>query len=138
MGLRMKAVAVYPGQPNSIHLAGVELTPAGDIMLSYTPNNGEAHQRLLAKLRHAMEHVEGGMDASFFPSSSSVNPSLTIIANALRVADHLRERLTVDGRPSTLSESSGGIGPYSRSGSSSGTRQPPGQSDNCVQDDQAP
>lgn len=28
-------------------------------------------------------------DASFFPSSSAVNPTLTIIANALRVADHL-------------------------------------------------
>jgi choline dehydrogenase-like flavoprotein len=33
------------------------------------------------------------VDASFFCSSSAVNPSLTIIANALRVGDHLRERL---------------------------------------------
>jgi choline dehydrogenase-like flavoprotein len=32
-------------------------------------------------------------DASFFVSSSAVNPTLTIIANALRVADHLTERL---------------------------------------------
>jgi len=32
-------------------------------------------------------------DASFFPSSSAVNPSLTIMANALRVADHIAERL---------------------------------------------
>ena len=32
-------------------------------------------------------------DASFFPSIGSVNPTLTIIANALRVAEHLRERL---------------------------------------------
>lgn len=32
-------------------------------------------------------------DASFFPSIGSVNPTLTIIANALRVADHIRERL---------------------------------------------
>jgi choline dehydrogenase-like flavoprotein len=32
-------------------------------------------------------------DASFFPSCGAVNPSLTIIANALRVVDHLRERL---------------------------------------------
>ena len=29
------------------------------------------------------------VDASFFPSASAVNPSLTIIANAIRVADHL-------------------------------------------------
>ncbi|MGA2451361.1 MAG: GMC family oxidoreductase [Polyangiaceae bacterium] len=33
------------------------------------------------------------VDASFFPSSAAVNPALTVIANALRVADHLRARL---------------------------------------------
>jgi choline dehydrogenase-like flavoprotein len=33
------------------------------------------------------------VDGSFFPSSAAVNPSLTIMANALRVADHLRETL---------------------------------------------
>jgi choline dehydrogenase-like flavoprotein len=33
------------------------------------------------------------VDASFFPSSCAVNPALTIMANALRVGDHLRERL---------------------------------------------
>ncbi len=33
------------------------------------------------------------VDGSFFVSSSSVNPSLTIIANALRVGDHLLEKL---------------------------------------------
>ena len=33
------------------------------------------------------------VDGSFFPSSAAVNPALTIIANALRVGDHLRERL---------------------------------------------
>ena len=33
------------------------------------------------------------VDASFFASSAAVNPSLTIIANALRVGDHLLERL---------------------------------------------
>lgn len=33
------------------------------------------------------------VDSSFFPSSSAVNPSLTIMANALRVGDHLLERL---------------------------------------------
>jgi choline dehydrogenase-like flavoprotein len=33
------------------------------------------------------------VDGSFFPSSGAVNPALTIMANALRVADHLRERL---------------------------------------------
>ena len=33
------------------------------------------------------------VDASFFPSSAAVNPALTIMANALRVGDHLLERL---------------------------------------------
>jgi choline dehydrogenase-like flavoprotein len=31
------------------------------------------------------------VDASFFPSSAAVNPALTIAAQALRVADHIRE-----------------------------------------------
>jgi choline dehydrogenase-like flavoprotein len=33
------------------------------------------------------------VDGGFFPSSAAVNPTLTIIANALRVGDHLVERL---------------------------------------------
>jgi choline dehydrogenase-like flavoprotein len=34
------------------------------------------------------------VDGSFFPSSAAVNPALTIMANALRVGDHLLERMT--------------------------------------------
>ena len=33
------------------------------------------------------------VDSSFFPSSAAVNPALTIMANALRVGDHLLERV---------------------------------------------
>ncbi len=33
------------------------------------------------------------VDGSFFPSSAAVNPSLTIIANALRVGEHLLTRI---------------------------------------------
>ncbi len=33
------------------------------------------------------------VDGSFFPANSGVNPTLTIMANALRVGDHLRSRL---------------------------------------------
>jgi choline dehydrogenase-like flavoprotein len=33
------------------------------------------------------------VDTSFFPSSAAVNPALTAMANALRVGDHLLERL---------------------------------------------
>ena len=37
------------------------------------------------------------VDTSFFPSSSAVNPALTAMANALRVGDHLLERLGARG-----------------------------------------
>ena len=33
------------------------------------------------------------VDSSFFASIGAVNPTLTIIANALRIGDHLLERL---------------------------------------------
>ena len=33
------------------------------------------------------------VDTSFFPSIGAVNPALTAMANALRVGEHLRERL---------------------------------------------
>jgi choline dehydrogenase-like flavoprotein len=123
----------------------------GKIVLTYTPNNQEAHKRLKAKLQQAMKqtncpmhghechqglfsrnlhigqqiplagvaHQNGTIrfgrnsktsaldvnckahdlnnlyvvDGSFFPSSAAVNPALTIMANALRVGDHLIERL---------------------------------------------
>ena len=31
------------------------------------------------------------VDASFFPSSAGLNPSLTVAANALRVAEHVNQ-----------------------------------------------
>ena len=34
------------------------------------------------------------VDTSFFPSIGAVNPALTAMANALRVADHIQQRLT--------------------------------------------
>jgi choline dehydrogenase-like flavoprotein len=39
------------------------------------------------------------VDSSFFPSSAAVNPALTIAAQALRVGDHLQERLGVAASP---------------------------------------
>lgn len=42
------------------------------------------------------------VDTSFFPSIGAVNPSLTAIANALRVGDHVAERLGArPARPAT-------------------------------------
>jgi choline dehydrogenase-like flavoprotein len=118
----------------------IRLTKEGQIIVDYTPNNQEAHQRLLKKLEKILGHlgphthifpnhvylsqqipVAGCahqigtlrfgkdpktsvldvnckmhgidnlyvVDGSFFPSIGAVNPTLTIIANALRVADIL-------------------------------------------------
>jgi choline dehydrogenase-like flavoprotein len=44
------------------------------------------------------------VDTSFFPSSSAVNPSLTAIANALRIGDHLIARLGARSAASSLIE----------------------------------
>jgi choline dehydrogenase-like flavoprotein len=115
------------------------------IVLSYRPNNEEAHRRLIGKVKSLLQDIECDhehvlplqayvpgriplagvahqngtirfgddpktsaldvhcrshevdnlyvVDGSCFPSSSAVNPALTIMANAMRVGDHLRERL---------------------------------------------
>ena len=125
----------------------------GKIVMTYTPNNLEAHEQLKSKLKQVMKqtnctmhghdchqglfgrnlyvgqqiplagvaHQNGTIrfgqdpktsvldvnckahdvdnlyvvDGSFFPSSAAVNPALTIMANALRVGDHLMKRLGV-------------------------------------------
>jgi choline dehydrogenase-like flavoprotein len=130
----------------------VTIDHEGNIVLAYSPNNEEGHQRLIAKLKDLMRqqtkcqehghechvglfarslfvgqriplagvaHQNGTIrfgrdpktsaldvncrahevdnlyvvDASFFPSSGAVNPALTVMANALRVGDHLLQRL---------------------------------------------
>lgn len=117
----------------------------GRVVLSLTPNNMEAHERLIARWKQDLSEADvltrlpgGGhlyftqgigiagtahqvgtcrfgsdprssvldpdcraheldnlyvADGSFFPSIGAVNPTLTIVANALRVADRIRERL---------------------------------------------
>jgi len=131
----------------------VTLDRDGKIVLAYKPNNEQGHERLIAKLKEAMNQqrkcdIHGGechqglfarnlyagqriplagvahqngtirfghdpktsaldvnckahdldnlyvVDAGFFPSSGAVNPALTIMANALRVGDHLLERMS--------------------------------------------
>jgi choline dehydrogenase-like flavoprotein len=47
------------------------------------------------------------VDGSFFPSSGAVNPALTIAANALRVGDHLLDRLGA--RASSIADTSGSL-----------------------------
>lgn len=46
------------------------------------------------------------VDASFFPSSSAVNPSLTIMANALRVGGIILDRMGVSRRAASVGASS--------------------------------
>lgn len=129
----------------------VTIDREGNIVLSYRPNNQEAHERLTKKLQNLLQqqskcpehgydchqglfsrnlfvgqriplagvaHQNGTIrfgrdpktsaldvnckaheldnlyvvDGSIFPSSGAVNPALTIIANALRVGEHLLER----------------------------------------------
>lgn len=124
----------------------VTLDRNGGIVLSYRPNNEEAHRQLIRRLKYLLNHLDchdhlipralfvgqriplAGVahqngtvrfghdprtsaldvncrahdvdnlyvvDGSFFCSSAAVNPALTIAANALRVGDHLLERLGV-------------------------------------------
>jgi choline dehydrogenase-like flavoprotein len=122
----------------------VTLNNDNRVQLNYTENNLEAHNRLIATLKHVMRDFDGGrwmskggkvplggvghqcgtlrfgtdartsvldincrahdvdnlyaVDGSFFCSSSAVNPALTIMANALRVGDHLLERMGVSSK----------------------------------------
>ena len=122
----------------------ITLNVKGEIVLSYTPNNLEAHKRLLEKLKDVLNaigphthifpnhvylsqrlpiagcaHQAGtlrfgkdpatsvldinckahgidnlyAVDGSFFPSIGAVNPGLTIIANALRVAEVIKGKV---------------------------------------------
>lgn len=47
------------------------------------------------------------VDTSFFPSIGAVNPALTAMANALRVGDHLLERLGASAKPATAAPTAG-------------------------------
>jgi len=101
----------------------VTVDKSGSITLSYTPNNQVPRQRLYDKLKSMLRHLGMHpdrliprdiypktsvldvnckaheldnlyvVDTSFFVSIGAVNPSLTAIANAIRVGDHLLQRL---------------------------------------------
>lgn len=126
-----------PDPNNRVRIGENKLT------IDYTPNNIEAHDRLLYRFQEILKtvdpksslpfrglHPHGGaplqvvahqcgtcrfgedpktsvldlncrtheidnlyvVDSSFFPSSSATSPALTVIANALRVGDHLIDR----------------------------------------------
>ena len=131
--------ADLPDLDNRVRLVG------NKIQIDYTPNNTEAHDRLIYRWIEILKGVEKTLDGfqpgvlhpkgeaplavmahqcgtcrfgedpqtsvldpncrahdldnlyvvdgSFFPSNASVSPALTIIANALRVGEHLIDRL---------------------------------------------
>ncbi len=54
------------------------------------------------------------VDGSFMPSIGAVNPTLTIIANALRVGDHIAERTGVAARPQQLAAAQSSQHPHSQ------------------------
>jgi choline dehydrogenase-like flavoprotein len=74
--------------PGRIPLAGVA-HQNGTVRFGHDPRTSalDAHCRA-----HDLDNLYV-VDASFFPSCGAVNPALTIMANALRVGDHLLDRL---------------------------------------------
>jgi choline dehydrogenase-like flavoprotein len=79
---------LYLGQ--KIPLAGVA-HQNGTIRFGHDPRTSVLDANCKA---HDLENLYV-VDGSFFPSSAAVNPALTIMANALRVGDHLLERMGV-------------------------------------------
>jgi choline dehydrogenase-like flavoprotein len=82
------ARSLYAGQ--RIPLAGVA-HQNGTLRFGDNPNTSVLDRNCKS---HEVDNLYA-VDGSFFPSSGAVNPALTIIANALRVADHLKERMNV-------------------------------------------
>ena len=79
---------LYVGQ--RIPLAGVA-HQNGTIRFGHDPKNSALDVNCKT---HDVDNLYV-VDGSFFPSSAAVNPALTIIANAMRVGDHLLQRLGV-------------------------------------------
>ncbi len=74
--------------PGRIPLAGVA-HQNGTCRFGHDPQTSVLDEHCKA---HELDNLYV-VDGAFFPSSGAVNPALTIMANALRVGDHLLERL---------------------------------------------
>jgi choline dehydrogenase-like flavoprotein len=77
---------LYAGQ--RIPLAGVA-HQNGTVRFGHDPQTSALDVNCKA---HELDNLYV-VDGSFFPSSAAVNPALTIMANALRVGNHLAERM---------------------------------------------
>ena len=76
---------------NEIPIAGVA-HQAGTVRFGSDPASSALDVNCKA---HELDNLYV-VDTSFFPSIGAVNPALTAIANAIRVGDHLLDRLGVD------------------------------------------
>jgi choline dehydrogenase-like flavoprotein len=94
MGCRRTAIPRWSVLSQQIPLAGIAHN-CGTVRFGEDPRRSALDVNCKA---HDLDNLYV-VDASFFPSSSAVNPGLTTIANALRVGDHLLERL--DARSAT-------------------------------------
>jgi choline dehydrogenase-like flavoprotein len=99
------------------HLGCQTMIPAWSVLDQRIPLAGVARQcgtvrfgtdpRTSALDVHCKAHDVDNLyvvDTSFFPSSSAVNPALTAMANALRVGDHLIDRLGARAGAAALEE----------------------------------
>jgi choline dehydrogenase-like flavoprotein len=88
------------------HIGCETMVPGWSVLDQRIPLAGVAHQSGTVRFGtdpqtsaldvHCRAHDVANLyvvDTSFFPSSSAVNPALTAMANAMRVGDHLIERL---------------------------------------------
>jgi choline dehydrogenase-like flavoprotein len=82
------AVPLQAYVPGRIPLAGVA-HQNGTLRFGHDPRTSVLDVNCRA---HDVDNLYA-VDASFFPSCGAVNPALTIMANALRVGDHLLQRL---------------------------------------------
>ncbi|MFJ7724611.1 GMC family oxidoreductase [Neobacillus sp. NPDC097160] len=87
--LRKTGYPILAAQP----MGGIETNShqCGTIRFGHDPATSVLDQYCQA---HTVQNLYV-MDASFFPSSAAVNPVLTIVAQALRVGDHLLKQKTL-------------------------------------------
>ncbi len=78
------SIYLHKGMP-----IGATAHQAGTVRFGTDPNSSALDVNCRA---HEVDNLYV-VDTSFFPSIGAVNPSLTAIANALRVGDHITERL---------------------------------------------
>jgi choline dehydrogenase-like flavoprotein len=88
MGCQQSAIPRWSVLGQQIPIAGIAHN-CGTVRFGHDPATSALDVNCKA---HDLDNLYV-VDTSFFPSSSAVNPALTAMANALRVGDHLLERL---------------------------------------------